>query len=82
MKQLIKGDNSDVTAEQRFIAGSIAGLSAQTTIYPLEVGETSLPITAALDMSIFLSSLLVEQLWELSRKNKRTEPKTITISAL
>ncbi|XP_075253857.1 mitochondrial adenyl nucleotide antiporter SLC25A25-like isoform X2 [Convolutriloba macropyga] len=42
MKHLIKGDKSDITAQQRFVAGSIAGLSAQTTIYPLEVLKTKM----------------------------------------
>ena len=37
MKQIIKGDKCEVTALQRFFAGSIGGLCAQTTIYPLEV---------------------------------------------
>ncbi|XP_063712476.1 mitochondrial adenyl nucleotide antiporter SLC25A25-like isoform X2 [Symsagittifera roscoffensis] len=42
MKQIIKGDKCEVTALQRFFAGSIGGLCAQTTIYPLELLKTKL----------------------------------------
>ena len=44
VKSLINENRSEITVGQRFLAGSIAGFVAQTTIYPLEVVKTRLAI--------------------------------------
>ncbi|GCC40549.1 hypothetical protein chiPu_0024867, partial [Chiloscyllium punctatum] len=37
-KKLFARDKQNITTSERFLAGSLAGATAQTSIYPMEVG--------------------------------------------
>lgn len=44
LKTLIQSDPSQIGTLERFIAGSLAGATAQTSIYPMEVVKTRLAV--------------------------------------
>ena len=43
-KSMFKGDRQDVTILERLMSGSLAGATAQTIIYPMEVLKTRLAL--------------------------------------
>lgn len=43
-KKLLKGDKKEITAVERLLSGSMAGATAQTIIYPMEVLKTRLAL--------------------------------------
>ena len=50
VKNKVAGDPENVTVSERFLAGGIAGVSSQLSVYPLEVIKTRLSIAAPGEM--------------------------------
>jgi len=47
LKTVVSQDASQISVAERFVAGALAGLTAQTAIYPMEVAKTRLAIAAS-----------------------------------